>query len=294
MTTLEEDLRQTLRHGNGVAPGPGLAEHMLRRVRRRQTRRRFTVAGVTAVAALAAAVALVGHWVGGDTRVASVPAGADQCQGVAVRALGAGTSGEDTRNLAVILTNTAPHAVCQVSPDLTLALLVGGRRLDVEQLAPVRDHGPVDLGPGQALDVELVWDNWCGGQVPAAGVELGLPGGGRVTTRPFQPSPTCLDKAVVSTVRVFQLGLTEVSTEPSAPPSAAPSGETPNSVLGYRAALKKWVTCLRDGGVQVYGPDAQLDVSVNPDPALEPQRQACAQIQPHLSNDVEQQLQPQP
>ena len=78
-----------------------------------------------------------------------------------------------------------------------------------------------------------------------------------------------------------------------APETPAGTGiyPTPTSVPAYVAALDEWVSCLREQGVRVSGPDKDYFVSVNPDPDLEAGRNACAHLTPALSDDVERQLQ---
>lgn len=238
MTTLEDDLRETFRSRDRIVPAPGLAEDILRRVHRRQTRRRRAVAGVAVAALLGGAAGLVGGWFGGASPVSLLPAEGIKCDGFSVRALGAGTSGRETRNVAISLTNTSEGG-CSISPDLKVAVLVGERRLDVTQLPLVRDRGPVDVGSGATLSLELVWDNWCLGQVRAARMHLSLPGGFGLTTEPFQLSPTCREKEAPSTVRLFQLGLADVATPSSAAPVPDQGGDRLRAALAYRAALEK-------------------------------------------------------
>jgi len=89
-----------------------------------------------------------------------------------------------------------------------------------------------------------------------------------------------------------------VSTVPASggshsPASPAPTVTTPDSVPAYLEAQDEWVACLRGHGVRVTGPDENHNVSVNPDPALEAQRNACLHLLPALSDDVEMQLQSQ-
>jgi hypothetical protein len=75
------------------------------------------------------------------------------------------------------------------------------------------------------------------------------------------------------------------------PDPAASSVTTPSSVPAYLAALEAWIDCLREGGVRVTGPDEELFVFVDPDPALEAEREACVQLRPALSDQVERRLQ---
>jgi hypothetical protein len=86
-----------------------------------------------------------------------------------------------------------------------------------------------------------------------------------------------------------------VPADPTSTPTAAPTPTPDRRALAaasaYLAAQNSWVQCLRQHGLHVYGPDANGDVSVNPDPDLQRQRDACASLQPRLTDDVEQVLQ---
>ena len=78
---------------------------------------------------------------------------------------------------------------------------------------------------------------------------------------------------------------------PETPAGIGESYRTPTSVSAYVAALDEWVTCLRERGVRVSGPDQDYFVSVDPDPDLEGERNACVHLVPALSDEVERQLQ---
>jgi len=83
-------------------------------------------------------------------------------------------------------------------------------------------------------------------------------------------------------------GFTGNSPRPHTPP---PAFITPDSVAAYLAAQENWADCLREHGVRVSGPDENHNYSVNPDPDLETQRDACTHLAPALSDYVELQLQ---
>ena len=75
------------------------------------------------------------------------------------------------------------------------------------------------------------------------------------------------------------------------PQTPRPTVVTPDSVAAYLAAQEGWADCLREHGVRVSGPDENHYYSVNPDPDLEAQRDACTHLAPALSDYVELQLQ---
>jgi len=58
-------------------------------------------------------------------------------------------------------------------------------------------------------------------------------------------------------------------------------------VAAYLTRLERWIDCLKANGVRVSGPYADLDVSVNPDPALTEERDACEPVRPTVSNALE-------
>jgi hypothetical protein len=220
MTTLEQDLRVTLRTVGWDSPSPALTDHMLRRVDRARVRRRRTSTLLTVLAAATVVGVLVSQ-LPGRHRPTTIVAAGESCAGLTVASLGAGTAGKETRTLVMSLTQDSSGTRCSVSPaDLAVTLRVDGERLDVTQLPPFRDDGPVDLTQGRVLAVQLVWDNWCGDRAKAAQVSLQFPGGNVVTTRPFQPTPDCRDSATPSTIRVFQLSMPDVSR--ANPPSPDP------------------------------------------------------------------------
>jgi hypothetical protein len=221
MTTLEHELRDTLRAADWANPSPALTDHMLRRVHRARVRRRRIGTGLAVLAAATVAGVLVNQLPGGHRPATTVAAAGESCDGLIVANLGAGTDGKDIRNLAVGLTQDSPGTRCSVRPaDVAATVIFEGQRLDVTQLPPVRDGQPLELTPGRDLSVQLVWDNWCGDPAKAAQVSLAFPGGKVVTTDPFQPSPGCRDSTAPSTIRVFQLSLPDVST--ANPPSPGP------------------------------------------------------------------------
>jgi hypothetical protein len=251
MTTLEQELRDTLRAADWASPSPALTDHMLRRVHRARVRRLRAGTGLAVLAAATVVGVLVSQLPGGHRPATTVAAPGESCDGLTVAYLGAGTDGKDTRNLAVGLTQDSPGTRCSVSPaDVAATVMVEGQRLGVTQLPPVRDGGSLELTPGRDLSVQLVWDNWCGDPAKAAQVSLAFPGGKVVTTDPFQPSPECRNSAVPSTIRVFQLSLPDVSTANPASPKPVestrvcpdrPANEPPGS------PWKPGTACLREG-----------------------------------------------
>ncbi len=203
--TLEDELRAKLREPVPV-PRPGMAEHVVTPVRRQQVRRRAAL--VVAVTLVFASSAFALSTPGGQRAIVTATP-TSGCGTLTTGVVGAGGSGVRTRQFVVVLTNTDAESVCRVDPDVELSLIAEGRRLDVRLLSPVRDRGHVDLASGQALVLELVWDNWCDGDISAAQVRIELPGAATVETEPFQPAPSSCDPSRQSTLRVFQMGLSE-------------------------------------------------------------------------------------
>jgi hypothetical protein len=156
MTTLEQDLRVTLRTVGWDSPSPALTDHMLRRVDRARVRRRRTSTLLTVLAAATVVGVLVSQ-LPGRHRPTTIVAAGESCAGLTVASLGAGTAGKETRTLVMSLTQDSSGTRCSVSPaDLAVTLRVDGERLDVTQLpSPRRRARRPDpgAGPGRATGV---------------------------------------------------------------------------------------------------------------------------------------------